>query len=586
MLILGLSPFKHDSTAVLLENGKVRAAIENDKLVRSQSSGLPDAAISFCLNSTGKTWRDIDVIAVASRPIHASLRRSYIRARMAALAPIACAYYQAKEVGVLARELNNFRVLGQIGAGPEVRAYDHHLCHAASAFLQSPFERSLVITLDESGDGNSGLIATGQDSQLRPIQRIDFPNSIAWVYTELTRLIGFRSHQEEHKTQWLSLEGKAIYKDLFLDMLRRPGSCLPRLNYKYFSRGFANKLAFSPEFYRRIGTSSEARLEDDLRRALARSLQEAQAELVADLIRHYRDIAGVDSVCLAGGLFQNSLLVSDLEDMITRGRIFVPPAPGNPGSAIGAALLAWHAFGKNSRSETARSVFYGPSFHRQEIKDVLDNSKARYSVPNTEMRRIDTAVQLLESGKIIAWYQGATEFGSRALGNRSLLASPWAPYVKENLNDYIKHRESFRPFAVAIPEEDCSRYFDASQLCFFLNSLARLRSDSDPLPSTFCLEGRRVRLHVVQRSSNPLLWSLLKRFGERAPAPMLVNASFNLFGEPLVVSPRDALRSYFCSGVDALIMNDFILSKAPVPTPAAIASPQAFATPHTSFLSS
>jgi carbamoyltransferase len=413
------------------------------------------------------------------------------------------------------------------------------------------------------------LVAIGEGTQLRPLERVDFPNSLAWIYTEITRFIGFRPHQEEHKTQWLSLEGEPAYKHVFLEMLRRPGNPLPRLNYRFFKRGLADKLAFSPEFYRRIGVMSdtETELGDDLRRELACSLQHAQAELIGDLVAHYSKVVGTDAVCLAGGLFQNSLLVSDLEDLIGRGRVFVPPAPGNPSSAIGAALLAWHCCTKNPRSEPPYSVFFGPGFGRQEIKDILDNSKARYSIPNTEMRRIDTTVQLLDAGKIVAWCQGAAEFGSRALGNRSLLASPWAAFVKENLNDYIKHRESFRPFAIAIPEEDYSYYFDASPLCYFMNSLARLRSDCNPLPPIFCLPGGRVRLQIVQKRSNPLFWGLLKRFGERAPAPMLLNTSFNLFGEPLVVSPRDALRSYFCSGVDALIMNDFVLSKAPLRPP-------------------
>ena len=564
MLILGLSPFKHDPSAALLDDGKVRAALENDKLVRSRSRGLPDAAIRFCMESTGTSWSDIDLIAVATRPLRASLRRSFLRAKTSPLVPIACAYYEAKEIGALARELNNLRVLKQsCGVPSKVRSFDHHLCHAAAAFLQSPFERSLIITLDESGDGSSGLVAIGEGTRLRLLERIDFPHSLAWVYTEITRLIGFRPHQEEHKTQWLSLEGEPIYKDVFLDILRSPGSPLPRLNYKFFNRGLASKLTLSREFYRRIGTSDTGReLGDDLRRALACSIQEAYAELIGNLVAHFSKIVGTDEVCLAGGLFQNSLLVSVLEDILGTNRIFVPPAPANPSSAIGAALLAWHSFTQKPRSEPPCSVFWGPRFNRQEIKEVLDNSKARYSVPNTELRKIDATVQLLETGKIVGWYQGAAEFGSRALGNRSLLASPWAPYVKENINDYIKHRESFRPFAIAIPEDDCPRYFIASRLCHFMNSLARLRPDCNLLPLIFCLQGSRVRLQVVERRSNPLFWGLLKRFGERAPAPMLLNASFNLFGEPLVVSPRDALRSYFCSGVDALVMDNFVLSKS------------------------
>jgi carbamoyltransferase len=166
------------------------------------------------------------------------------------------------------------------------------------------------------------------------------------------------------------------------------------------------------------------------------------------------------------------------------------------------------------------------------------------------------------AGKIVGWVQGACEFGPRALGNRSVLASPWAAYVRENLNDYIKFREWFRPFAISVTEEDCHQYFDCSKLCRFMNSLAWIRTNASVLPDGFLLPGGRVRLHVVERRANPAFWRLLKRFGNHAPAPMLVNTSFNLFGEPLVVNPRDSIRSYFCSGIDALVIDNFVLSKA------------------------
>ena len=232
-------------------------------------------------------------------------------------------------------------------------------------------------------------------------------------------------------------------------------------------------------------------------------------------------------------------------------------------------MLVWHHAMQKPRLPAVRYMYSGPPCDRTEVKDVLDNCKARYSHQTTVERKLDATLQLLQSGKIVGWFQGAAEFGPRALGNRSLLASPWASYVKENLNDYIKHREWFRPFAVAVPEEDCARYFECSQLCQSMNSLARVKPGVTVLPDGFVLPGDFVRLQVVQQEGNPLLWQLLKRFGNEAPAPLLVNTSFNLFGEPLVVKPRDAVRSYFCSGIDALVIDNFVLSKTPakiVPT--------------------
>src|SRR5262249_24455787 len=222
---------------------------------------------------------------------------------------------------------------------------------------------------------------------------------------------------------------------------------------------------------------------------------------------------------------------------------------------------------KKPRVAAVAQIYGGPSCSRSDIKDVLDNCKARYSLQTTEDRRVDLTLQLLESGKIVGWCQGAAEFGPRALGNRSLLASPWAEYVKENLNDYIKHREWFRPFAMSVPEEDCARYFECSSLCSYMNSLGRVRADAEAVPRSFCLPGDRVRLHVVERKSNPVFWKLLKRFGEQAPAPLLLNTSFNIAGESLVARPQDAVRSYFCSGIDALMIDNFVLSKAALPQP-------------------
>jgi carbamoyltransferase len=281
-------------------------------------------------------------------------------------------------------------------------------------------------------------------------------------------------------------------------------------------------------------------------------------------VRHFQRIHGTQNVCLGGGLFQNVVLISALEKEFGMNQVFVPPAPGNAGCAVGAGLYVWHQLMKKARGENTSHVYWGPAYSRHEIEDVLTNSKARYSSQSTEERRLDAAIQLLQSGKIIGWFQGAAEFGPRALGNRSLLASPWAPYVKENLNDYIKHREWFRPFAIAIPEEDCSRFFKCSNLCRFMSSLATVLPGAEVLPEGFTLPGNQVRLQVVEKRANPLFWQLLKRFGTVAPAPMLINTSFNMAGEALVAKPQDALRSYFCSGIDALVIDRFVLSKYPI----------------------
>jgi carbamoyltransferase len=567
MQILGLSSFSHDPAAALLDDGVVKAAIENDKLARSRTSGLPRAAIQSCFERAGSSWGCVHTVALATQPLRSLARKALLRGRNSITAPVASAYYGVKEIGGFARDLNHVRVLRRDAGDSKVIGFDHHLCHAASAFFLSAFDRALIIIMDEEGDGNSTMLAIGENNRIRALRTIAFPHSLAWVYSQVTNLIGYAPHLQEHKTQWLSMEGEPRYKDVFLKMLRGRDRSLPHLNYSFFTRGLAGKLSFSGKFYRSVGLSPESgQLGDEERKVLASSIQQACTELVTDLADDLCRREGIRQVCFGGGLFQNVVLISSLEKNLGAGHVYVPPAPGNAGTALGAAYLAWHHMLQKPRVRSLPDVYLGPRFGRQDVKDILDNTKCRYMMPNTEERRIEAAVQLLQAGKIIGWFQGAAEFGPRALGNRSVLASPWAPYVRENLNDFIKHREWFRPFAISVPEEDVSRYFEASQQCRFMNSLGHVRSGNQSLPDSFLLPDQRVRLHVVQRHSNPLLWQLLKRFGEQAPAPMLLNTSFNLFGEPLVLTPRDAMRSYFASGLDALIIDMFVLSKAVMPT--------------------
>lgn len=567
MRILGLTSFQHDTAAALLEDGVVSAAIENDKLARGRGRNRPELAIKSCFETVATDWKGIDFIAVAVQPVRSLRRKSWLRAKFLPTAPIASAYYTANETSATARDLNDLRFLrSAIGSDEKLIEFDHHLCHAASAFFSSPFERSLIVTMDEGGDGTAGMLASGEGNRIEVHGHIPFPHSLAWVYSQVTELAGFRPHLDEHKTQWLSLAGEPVYKDLFLRILGAGHRRRLHLDYSFFHRGLANRLSFSNKFYRLMGLPPDRQqISEEQRKNLAASIQAACVEILTAVVQGLRKSQRIENVCFAGGLFQNVLLVAALEKNLGGEQVFVPPAPGNAGTAIGAAMLAWHhKLGKPRATADARAevhAYLGPRFDRQEVKDVLDNTKSRYILPTTEDRKLDAVVQLLNTGKIVGWFQGAAEFGPRALGNRSVLASPWAPYVKENLNDFIKHREWFRPFAISVTEEDCAKYFAASRQCRFMNSLAEALPANQCLPEIFLLPDGRVRLHIVQRSSNPMFWALLKRFGEHSPAPMLLNTSFNLFGEPLVITPRDAMRSYFGSGLDALIIDRFVLSK-------------------------
>ena len=316
MLILGLSPFRHHSSAALLQDGVVRAAIENEKLSRSNSAGLPNEALRFCLESAGASWSDLDAITIATRPLRAWLRRTWMRAKLSTRAPLAGAYYEVKETGSLARELKDLRVLREKdGIRHKTWYFDHHLCHAACAFFLSPFDRALIITLDEYGDGDSGMIAIGQDKEIHVLRKISFTNSLARVYSQVTGLIGFLPQQEEQKTQWLSLEGEPEFKAIFLDMLSQVAQHHAALGPQFCRQGFHETAYLSSKFYSQTGLPADPRrLSETQRRALASSIQSACAEVVSNLAEQLHQERGITRVWGGGGsLFRTHFLVASLE---------------------------------------------------------------------------------------------------------------------------------------------------------------------------------------------------------------------------------------------------------------------------------
>ncbi len=256
MSILGISGLAHDCAAALLSDSGIVAAMEESKLVRTRTTtGIPREAIRYCLERAGTGWSGVECVAVASRPVRAWARQAWLRTRLTPFAPVPSGYYQTKALGELGRELNNGRLLQSLGESANLRVLhlEHHLCHAASAFYASEAGRAVVLTLDEQGDGRAGAVALGEDTRLRILQSISFPHSPAWIFSQVTDLIGFEPHADEHKTQWLGLEGEPVFEDLFLGLLRGAAGKLPHLATAYFNRGLAGRIAFSSKFYRAIG---------------------------------------------------------------------------------------------------------------------------------------------------------------------------------------------------------------------------------------------------------------------------------------------------------------------------------------------
>jgi carbamoyltransferase len=300
-----------------------------------------------------------------------------------------------------------------------------------------------------------------------------------------------------------------------------------------------------------------------LHRDVAASLQAHLEDVLCEIAARQREKSGEENLCLAGGVALNSLAMSEIERRAGFQRVFVQPAAGNAGCAIGAALSLWHEqLDNRERAYQMQHLFLGPQFGDEEIKSVLDNCKISYEYLLTEDKLIAEVARLLAQGKIVGWFRGAMEFGGRALGARSILASPTSAMMRDNLNTFIKHREDFRPFSAAVPEERLSEFCEPSHLHRFLEGVSRARAEAAArIPAAVFGRGL-VRMHGVNRRANATFWKLLGKFGEaNQDTPVLLNTSFNLFGEPVVSTPREAVRGFYCSGIDCLAIGNFLVRK-------------------------
>ena len=542
MRILGISTIGRGSAVALLDEKSILFAIEEEKLDRLQDAlEIPRLALERCLHENQLKPADCRAIALADRSVPLTKSRSR-RKRTPRSA---------------------FEDLLQplLRGGPRLSRFDHHLCHAASAYYTSGYDRALILTLDQGAHSQAGLVALGDGDEIEPLHSLKFPDSLGWFYSRVTELAGLRSRRDEHKLQWLSKDGEPEFLPAFRKLFTWKPTGAPALNRRYFVSGPDHRGVFSPQFYRELGLSSRSHPPGPVVRAnLARSAQDFLEEVVLQLAGNFAERTNARSLCLAGGIFLNVLLVHALEARGPFERVYVQPVSGNAGTALGAAYLSRKKITGHSGRAPLSSLAVGLHASPQEMKTVLDNCKIVYRYLPGEEQTVEESARLLLRDKIVGWCQGRTEFGHRALGNRSLLASPFSEYVIENVNEYVKHREEFHPFALSVPAERAAEYFDASTNCRFMTSLAPLTNPIGGL-ERFAFHGNLVRVHTVEREANPLFWKLLHKFGESAPAPILVNTSFNLFGEPLVTDPRGAVRSFYCAGIDALALGPFLLVK-------------------------
>jgi carbamoyltransferase len=514
MVILGLGGLLGDAACAALKNGELIAAVEEAKVARGFRPGtIPQVSIAECLRMAGVTREEVDCVGIV-RPFtsgresqfHLELRDQFPRA--------------------------------------EIVVVEHHLAHAASSYYASPFDEASVLTLDHSGDFRCGALWHAQGNQVSMEREWYYPDSLGRLYGAVTELLGFRRGADEHKVQWLSASGDERFAGLFREIVTDSA----RLEPTFFNAAGG----FTAKFLEQIGGAAPGR-----DAALARGLQGVIEETV-------QAVAGSgENLCVAGGLFYNVMLVAALERSGRWKNVFVQPAAGNSGTALGAAFHVWHHVRKHARRQGAASssLLLGPNYGAEEIKQVLENCKLRFQYLRSSDDLLASAVSLLGDHKIVAWMQGRMEFGPRALGNRSILASPLDPYSTENLNVFIKHREPFRKFAASVPAEVAGEYFETGPNARHLATMGRVRPAHRKTFESAILGKDLVRVHTVSEADNPLYHRLLHEAGRVTGLPVLYNTSFNLFGDPLVSTPRDAVRSFYSSGIDALFVGNFLVEK-------------------------
>lgn len=593
MKILGISAFYHDSAAALLDEGKIVAAAQEERFTRKKhDASYPRNAIDFCLTQAKSNICDIDHIVFYDKPFlkFERLLETYI-----AVAPkgfqsfrMAMPIWLREKLFLKDLLLKEFKLHpGGFEDSKKLLFSEHHMSHAASAFYPSPFSEAVVLTIDGVGEWATTTVGYGCGSKLRLDKEIHFPHSLGLLYSAFTYYVGFRVNSGEYKLMGLAPYGTPKYKNLILDKLidlKKDGTF--RLDQSYFSYAYGMTMT-NDRFASLFGQPVRQPEIDDITQFhmdIAASIQAVTEEILLIMTRALAKEYKVDNLCLAGGVALNCVANGNILRDRAFKRVWVQPAAGDAGGALGAAYAVWHGkFEKNrivQSSDAMMGSYLGPSFLQDEIEQELTACGAIFEV-FSEDDVIGQTSKALVKGSAVGWFQGKMEFGPRALGNRSILADPRSSVIQRTLNLKVKYRESFRPFAPSVLEESVSDWFElnsGSPYMLFVTDVhkSHCREMSIEEKSLFGIDKLKVsrseipavthvdysaRVQTVNKDTNPIYHSLIKRFGELTGCPVLVNTSFNVRGEPIVSTPTDAFRCFMGTEIEMLVIGGCVLRK-------------------------
>lgn len=592
--ILGISAFYHDSAAAVICNGQIIAAAQEERFTRKKAdASFPINAINFCLDYANIKISDIDEVVFYDKPI---LKFDRILASYLHTAPLGIrSFFKAIPLWLREKLWVEDQIKKDLKYDKDILFTQHHQSHAASAFYPSPFNEAAVLTVDGAGEWTTTAISYGNENKLDILETLEFPHSLGLLYSAFTYYCGFKINSGEYKLMGLAPYGNPIYKKKILDNLvsiNSDGSI--SLNLKFFDYIGGLKM-INGRFCKLFGMPPR-RPEEQLTQFymdIAASIQEITNEIIVAMAKHAKELTGSKNLCLAGGVALNCTANYVLAKANIFENIFVQPAAGDAGGALGAALYVYYALQDNVRNvqrngDIPQPIGLGPSFTNEEIETLLQNHGLIYKKMSDE-DLYKYCANALNEQQIIGWFQGRMEFGPRALGYRSIIADPRSADMQKKMNLKIKFRESFRPFAPAVMEEFADEYFEnpaSSQLLAYYmlttasvaqkhlknvetfntveNKISLLGMNRSTINAVTHLDGS-ARVQVVREKDNSKFYKLLQEFHAETGMPMVVNTSFNVRGEPIVCTPEDALYCFFASNIDLLVLENFVLEKKSQP---------------------
>jgi len=573
MKILGFNSYGHDSAAALLINNEIAFAVEEERLNRKKHAVVfPETAIRACLDYENLSIDDLDHVAFFWNPTISLSKIPVYLLKFWDKVPTLLREQRSFEVeenlGMLNYLLDMYKLPTKLKETFQAQNtkfkfhfLEHHLCHAASAFFPSPFEESAILTIDGAGEWATTLLAQGKGNNISKIETVNTPYSLGAFYQAVSIHLGFKLIEGPGKMMGLASYGKPdgkVYEQM-KQLFRLKDNGGFDFDMSYFSYHYTRKSGVSEKFTKLFGESKkEGKDWSEHELEVAAAAQHIVEDVVMHMAKHLKKVTKSDNLCMAGGVALNSVTNGIIAKSGLFRDIFIQPAAGDSGTAIGAALLLNHQK-LNRPRQIQKTAFLGPEYDNEACLKAIQDAGLPYRIAGEEIYNF-TAEKLMQN-KIIAWFQGRMEFGPRALGNRSILANPMDKDMKDILNKRVKFREAFRPFAAIVTEEDCGTFFDHNYPNPYMLLVYNVREEyRSIMPSLTHVDGT-VRIQTVNENENAPMQKLLKTFESISGYPVLINTSFNIKGEPIVCTPQDAVRSFANADMDFLILNDIIVWK-------------------------